>query len=727
MIAPHSLATDREERLHEVLLDYLEADARGQAPDTRQFLEAHAEFADELAEFLACRQRVQSIVAPLRGVTTVDKDSRDDKDDKDGQAGKPDLRRLGDFHLVREIGRGGMGMVYEAEQLSLSRRVAVKVLPFAAALDPKQLHRFKNEAQTAALLHHPNIVPVYAVGCEAGVHYFAMQFIEGRSLAAVVAERRPDTQAGKPELQSRSQSTLRDARIAELGLRAAQALEYAHQQGVVHRDIKPANLLLDQRGELWITDFGLAMFLTGHGVTISGELVGTLRYMSPEQALGKRGLIDHRTDIYSLGATLYELLTLQPVFAGQDGQELLYQIASQEPILPRSLDRTIAVDLETILLKALAKNPAERYGSAGELADDLQRFLEHKPILARRPTLLDKTAKWARRHRTLVAAGLVALLLLIGGQMVSHYFLARQHSQLQQKSREADEQRERAEANFRQARRAVDFFVELSDEEMFDKPHLLEIRMKLLEAALTYYQGFIEQHGDDPTIQAELEDSRSRAARILQEIIAMQDTNKLKLLALEPIQRDLRLTDNQQARIAERWKELVDYWKEHAGDVRQSELKLRELILTLIQRGDRAVAEILTPDQRRRLRQIAIQQLGIRAFRHPTVIKALGLTLEQRHALLRRLQIESFTSDDLHKLVSPDASLKQIAHKVVERQRQWIKSIVQEELSAEQQARWKELTGEPLEGSALFFLMDRALFLRRQNPLLLEKWSAEPE
>ncbi len=507
MIASNSLSPEREERLHEVLLDYLEAEARGQAPDTQQFLDTHREFAEELADFLACRQRVESIVAPLRDATAVGQafqpDGKDGKEDKDR---RPDLRQLGDFCLVREIGRGGMGIVYEAEQLSLSRRVAVKVLPFAAALDPKQLHRFQNEAQTAAWLHHPNIVPVYAVGCEAGVHYFAMQLIHGRSLATIIAER----QAGAAFADASGS----DKSIAELGLRAARTLEHAHQQGVVHRDIKPANLLLDERGELWITDFGLAMFQTGSGVTISGELVGTLRYMSPEQALAKRGLIDHRTDIYSLGATLYELRTLQSVFSGQDGQELLCQIASEEPIPPRSLDRTLAVDLETILLKALAKNPAERYGSAAELADDFQRFLEHKPILARRPTLLDKTAKWARRHRALVAIGLVVFLLLIGGQMISHYLLVRQHRTFKTDYAKAD-------ANFRQARRLADSLVEWSDEAMSNKPELLETRRKLLEAALTYYQDFIAQQDDETPLQAEVEDARRRAAHLREELSAI--------------------------------------------------------------------------------------------------------------------------------------------------------------------------------------------------------------
>jgi predicted Ser/Thr protein kinase len=701
MSASNLLSTEREERLHEVLLDYLEAEARGQAPDLRRFLDEHAEFADQLADFLACRQRVESIVAPLRAGAGSVSDSG-----STGSvayiSGAEDASRLGDFRLVREIGRGGMGIVYEAEQLSLNRRVAVKVLPFAAALVPKQLHRFKNEARTAALLHHPNIVPVYAVGCESGVHYFVMQFIEGRSLAALIAKEQPRNARAyaSPSDKALSQTGLCDARIAELGLHAAQALDYAHQQGVVHRDIKPANLLLDERGELWISDFGLATFQSGPRVTISGELVGTLRYMSPEQALGKRGLIDHRTDIYSLGATLYELLTLRPVFAGQDGHELLCQIAYQEPILPRSLDRTIAVDLETILLKAMAKTPAERYASAGELADDLQRFLDHKPILARRPTLLDKAAKWARRHRSLVAVAVAAFLLLIGGQMVGHYFLMRQHRQLQQKSEEAEVQRARAEANFRQARRAVDFFVELSDDVMFDKPNLVEMHMKLLEAALIYYQDFIAQHGDDTTILAELEDSRRRTARILRDITAILDVKRIKLLTHDAVQKDLRLTDSQMARVAECRKELENYWRQHVGDAQYDKAdKHHDLIVTLGRRGDQAVAEILSADQSRRLRQIALQLMGIHAFNHPTVIVALGLTPAQRQILLRRY-LDTF-ADDLRKLISPSMSLQQVARTTMDLHKHRLKSVL-ETLNSEQQARWKELTGEPLQGEVLF-------------------------
>ena len=304
-----------------------------------------------------------------------------------GEAGDPMsvLRGcLGDFHILREIGRGGMGVVYEAEQLSLSRRVALKILPFAAALDPKQLQRFKNEAQAAAQLHHTNIVPVFGVGCERGVHYYAMQLIDGQTLAALIGELRQDAGLelnGRSRLSSSLSVAAQDllsgndapARqpaaegpptgpyvpapdaaalpstaatprgaaavstersitraayfrtVARLGMQAAEALEHAHQLGVVHRDIKPANLLLDIRGNLWITDFGLAHCQSQLGLTMSGDMIGTLRYMSPEQALAKRMLIDHRTDIYSLGVTLYELLTLEPAFAGRDREEILHR------------------------------------------------------------------------------------------------------------------------------------------------------------------------------------------------------------------------------------------------------------------------------------------------------------------------------------------------------------------------------------------------------------------
>jgi WD40 repeat protein/tetratricopeptide (TPR) repeat protein len=329
-----------------------------------------------------------------------------------------------------------MGIVYEAEQLSLGRRVALKVLPFAAALDAKQLQRFKNEAQAAAGLHHTNIVPVYAVGCERGLHFYAMQFIDGRTLAVVIEELRCGPVAAAPTGPftpapavadtpgpAAARSTETSARdpgyfrsVAGMGVQAAEALEHAHQLGVIHRDVKPGNLLVDGQGRLWVTDFGLAHCQNQAGLTMTGDLVGTLRYMSPEQALAKRVVVDHRTDIYSLGATLYELLTLEPAFGGNDRQELLRQIAFEEPRPPRRLNRAIPGELEIIVLKAVEKNPDERYPTAQALADDLRRFLEDRPIQARRPTLWQRARKLVRRHRavaTTLAGALLTLLLVV--------------------------------------------------------------------------------------------------------------------------------------------------------------------------------------------------------------------------------------------------------------------------------------------------------------------------
>jgi hypothetical protein len=232
--------------------------------------------------------------------------------------------------------------------------------------------------------------------------------------------------------------------VARLGAQAAEALDYAHQLGVVHRDIKPANLLVDGRGQLWVTDFGLAQFKREGepSLTLTGDLVGTLRYMSPEQALAKRVPIDHRTDVYSLGATLYELLTLRPVFGGGDRQELLRQIAFDEPRPPQKLNKSIPAELETVLLKALAKNPAERYATAQELAEDLRRFLEDKPVLARRPSLGQRLRKWAWRRRAVLGTALVSLLaLLVLGVAGLAYGLAVVEDEREQATRRGDEAR----------------------------------------------------------------------------------------------------------------------------------------------------------------------------------------------------------------------------------------------------------------------------------------------
>ncbi len=336
---------------------------------------------------------------------------------------------LGDFRLLREIGRGGMGVVYEAEQISAGRPVAVKVLAPTPGLDARQCARFQIEAQVAAALHHPHIVPIYAVGHDLGLHYHAMQLIHGRCLAEIL--RGPESIENRCD-DSRKGTTraIPPIEAARLAMQAAEALEHAHELGVVHRDIKPANLLRDDDGHLWITDFGVASFPGGTELTQSGDLIGTVRYMSPEQASGRR-ILDPRTDVYSLGATLYELLTARPAFSSTYRNEILYQIAAVEPVPVRKLDPSIPRDLETIVAKAMAKEPEGRYGSAQALADDLRRFLEDRPIVATRPGIAERAARWSRRHRRTTAAAalstiIVALALAAG---MARLWREQQHTQ----------------------------------------------------------------------------------------------------------------------------------------------------------------------------------------------------------------------------------------------------------------------------------------------------------
>jgi serine/threonine protein kinase len=403
-------------RIVEELTTRLQA---GESVDVEHFIQAHPEHAERLRDLVPAL----GLLAELEQAPVAESAAE----------GPPPLAgQLGDFRLIREVGRGGMGVVYEAEQVSLGRRVALKVLPFAATLDPRQLQRFHNEARAAAGLHHTHIVPVYAVGCERGVHYYAMQFIDGRTLAEVIAQQRggppPEGPTGPeagavapattaPPAARATSAAPRDAayfrQAAAWGIQAAEALDHAQGLGIVHRDVKPGNLLVDAAGRLWVTDFGLAQVRSDPRMTMTGDLVGTLRYMSPEQALAKRAVLDHRTDVYSLGATLYELLTLEPAFDGRDREELLRQIAFEEPRAPRRVHRAVPTELEVIVLKALEKDPAERYATAQELADDLERYLRDEPLRARRPSPVQRLRRWGRRHRGAVAAAALALLAAV--------------------------------------------------------------------------------------------------------------------------------------------------------------------------------------------------------------------------------------------------------------------------------------------------------------------------
>jgi serine/threonine protein kinase/WD40 repeat protein len=426
----YSRDADADARLEAIIEAAVDDLASGAAINVEAVAAAHPQFAAPLRELLPMVLTMANLGGAMRQAHAIGEGSKHDAPE----------RTLGDFRILRELGRGGMGTVFEAEQKSMGRRVALKVLPFAALADDKALRRFRNEVRAAASLDHPHVVSVYSVGEERGVHYYAMQLIRGQTLAEWI-ERLRDPSQGRGATAPHDVSQPSTARIAHaqvsthpvqerggdhyrtvarVAIQAAEALQYAHDQGVLHRDVKPSNLMLDAQGELFITDFGLARIEADAGLTMTGDLVGTLRYMAPEQAAGKRVVIDHRADVYSLGASLYELLTLAPAFGDSARAELLKKIAFEEPPRPQHRDQRIPAELDTIVLKAMAKEPDERYQSAQLMAEDLRAFVDNRPIKARPASVHDRLRKWTRRHQTMavvLALSLLALSVILAGSI----------------------------------------------------------------------------------------------------------------------------------------------------------------------------------------------------------------------------------------------------------------------------------------------------------------------
>jgi serine/threonine protein kinase len=541
-----SLDSPDDPRVASALAAYLADLEAGRRPSREELLQCNPEIAAALADCLDVVEFVHSAA----GAGSSDGPHPANKDTL------PPDTILGEYRLIREVGRGGMGVVYEAEQVSLGRRVALKVLSGTAALDPSKLQRFRLEAQAVALLHHPHIVPIFAVGSELGTQYYAMPYIEGPTLADVIHQQRrfvcgaaigmaagpdspvagpiashPDSAAdgasadgtgdpacgGSPSglaAQGTSSHRGRGAfrALARLAIQATEALDHAHAMGILHRDIKPSNLLVDARGNLWVTDFGLARFENEPGLTRTGDLLGTLRYIAPELVLGHRMVYDPRSDIYSLGATLYELLTLRPVFDGRDRQVLLRQIAQDEPIPPKRLAPAIPRDLETIVLKALEKVPDRRYASAYDLGEDLRRFLEDRPIRARRPTLAERAAKLARRHRAVLGAALTVAFLALAIAVPVLWWEQRKTSRMAENLVTANE---RLLRNFNQAEVGFERFeqlIRLSDEltmkgmaryaQSSPSPEAQRIRSAFFQQAIEFYERLVRDPGAPKPIQA---------------------------------------------------------------------------------------------------------------------------------------------------------------------------------------------------------------------------------
>ncbi len=589
--------------------EFLERRRQGEALSVPEYAEEHPDLADRIRDLFPALLLMEDLKPDRQELlqlnTSMDLSSQ------------PPLERLGDFRVVREIGRGGMGIVYEAEQESLGRRVALKVLPEVLLSTPEGLQRFRREAQAAAQLHHTNIVPVFGIGEQDGKHYYVMQFIEGYSLDRVLDElsrdeSRSSTEAKARDLQqqavgfsasrvaqtllfgkfepispgpegahkpdasdeglstpvdpesSDSSSVLASGlgngspasppatnppdaephktdeaphhyditaalaagprywrNVAGIGAQVAGALHYAHKQGTLHRDIKPANLLLDARGTVWVTDFGLAKLAEHEDLTTPGGMVGTLRYMAPEQFEGHS---DARSDVYNLGLTLYELLTLRPAFDETSHHRLLRQVSQQEPQRPRRVNPQIPRDLETIVLKAIARDPGHRYQSAGELAEDLQCFLDDRPIRARRITPVERLVRWCRRNPALAALTATALSLLVMVAMVASIGYARTTSALHRESQQrvrTESERERAEANLALAVQAFeDIFTKvggvsispLSEDTLQQQQTWRESTWEtvvtakdaeLLESLLRFYDQFTQQNRDDEELQQE--------------------------------------------------------------------------------------------------------------------------------------------------------------------------------------------------------------------------------
>ena len=507
----------------------------GQYPSVTEYAEKYPDHADEIRDVFPTMMMMEQMKPPGQA---------------DELSSQTKLERIGDFRIIREVGRGGMGVVYEAVQESLGRHVALKVLSNRSLHNPKRLQRFNREAHAAAKLHHTNIVPVFGAGEQDDQHYLVMQFISGQGLDKVLSALRsqlslpvdddgpqwidsetllddrsnPDaiaacklarslmssvepvpvqiavttttdelalTQAAEAPTEERAADITADSvsnseadlpypifpkapgavywqNISELAHQAADALDHAHTHGTYHRDIKPANLLLDGDGTVWIADFGLAKLSSGDDLTNSGDIVGTLAYMAPEQFDGKA---DHRSDIYGLGLTLYELATLRPAFSDIDRAKLIRKVTESSPPSPRKVNPRIPRDLETIILKAIAKEPSGRYQNSREFADDLLCFVEDRPIQARRSTPVERLWRWCRRNRAIASLSALAISMLLLAAVVASvgYWQVRiAYNTTSDALKGESEQRRTAERERERAERTLDVAIDVLDQ-VFDQ------------------------------------------------------------------------------------------------------------------------------------------------------------------------------------------------------------------------------------------------------------------
>ncbi len=544
----HTDPSERERRLEEIVAAILAAEDAGQPPMWDVLLKQNSDLANDLKAFLDAFDRVRVLAAPLRAMPpassapaeTADRNARStlpnsqrpterffeatktldatlalttgSADDADAVATTtPDVtgeldpiesgfrvRHFGDYELLNVLGRGGMGVVYKAHQISLNRQVALKMLQAGVLAAPDDLRRFQNEAEAVAMLDHPHIVPILEVGHREDQRYFTMKLIDGPSLDCKLSEF-----IDNPNAAARLVST------------AAEAVHHAHLRGILHRDLKPANVLLDERGEPHVTDFGLAKRVHADSdLTQSGAILGTPAYMAPERASGKRRMVTTGTDVYGLGAILYALLTGRAPFGSDSLLETLEQVREQIPDPPSKHNPRIPRDLEVICLKCLEKQPEMRYASAQALAEDLRRYLNSEAILARPVGLATRAWMWSKRKPALARLGLALFLALFLATSGAIAVVVVERA----RRREAQE----AGINFDMAQKAVeDYLTNVSENTLLkeqDSVDIRSLRHELLKNALAYYEKFANQRKHDPLLRRQLANAYFRLGQITREI-----------------------------------------------------------------------------------------------------------------------------------------------------------------------------------------------------------------
>jgi tetratricopeptide (TPR) repeat protein/tRNA A-37 threonylcarbamoyl transferase component Bud32 len=485
---------------NDVLIACLESQERGASLDLEAWLGRYPQFATELERFFNQWQRFDKLAAPLRYVAQAA-----GTDMVPADTGVPESitpcgvsvpGSFGDYELLEEIALGGMGVVYKARQKSLDRVVALKCLRASPLATVTERRRFQMEAEAAAGLDHPHIVPIYEVGDHQGLPYFSMKYMPGGTLAEQLPRFRD-----QPRTAARLVATV------------SQAVHHAHQRGILHRDLKPANILLDGGGQPHVSDFGLARRIDGDsGLTQSGAIVGTPGYMAPEQASGQRGAVTTATDIYGLGAILYALLTGKPPFQGDSVLETLQHVREREPEAPSGVNRLLDRDLETICLKCLEKEPARRYPSAEAVAEDLERWLRGEPILARPINSTARILRWMRRNRLIasLSVALVSIVLLALIALSASTFL------FWREKNQKEAALQRAEERTRWARRAVhDMYTQVAEEWLADAPHMTRLQSEFLRRTLEFYKELSTDESSDPEVRFETAHALRRIGQTL--------------------------------------------------------------------------------------------------------------------------------------------------------------------------------------------------------------------